>query len=199
MREHFLTLLRDKKTAPPAFRQAAKELASLMAHEIALSLPLKPHNTQTPMGETSGAYFDHPVVLIPILRSGLAFLPPFLGLFPHASIGFFGIGRNEENAQAELYYEKLPPITSDTYVFLLEPMLATGGTAHLALDRLAKSPASPAHTFLVTFLASKPGIEAVAHRHPQVHIHAAAIDPHLDAKQFIVPGLGDFGDRYFGT
>ncbi len=199
MKDHFLTLLRDRETPSKAFREAAAQLASLLAEKIVAHLPLRQEKIQTPMGEAAGARFDHKVVLVPILRAGLVFLPSFLSLFPTASIGFLGIRRSEEDAHPHLYYENLPHITPDTYIFLLDPMLATGGTANLALDRLVKNTACPAQTHLATFLASEPGIEAVSQRHPHTAIHAAAIDPHLDAKQFIVPGLGDFGNRYFGT
>jgi len=199
MKEHYLTLLRNRETDTAEFRYAAGNLASLIAQEISLALPLKSRKIHTPMGETAGGSFNKKVILVPILRAGLAFLPSFLALFREASIGFLGIRRDEKDARPHLYYENLPQIRSDDYVFLLDPMLATGGTANLALDKLAEKGAAPIHTLLATFLSAKPGIEAIEARHPHVKIFTAATDPHLDAKKFIVPGLGDFGNRYFGT
>ncbi len=151
----------------------------------------------TPLAQTDGAFFENKVILVPILRAGLALLPPFVALFPQASIGFIGIRRDEKDASPHLYYENIPDIPSNAAVFLLDPMLATGGTANLALDHLARLGAEPAHTLLTTFLASQIGIGALRERHPRVRIISAAIDPELDSKKFIVPGLGDFGDRYF--
>lgn len=199
MKEHFLTLLRRRETDTPAFRSASDQLASLIAQEMADEMPLQSEKIHTPMGETVGALFEKKVVLVPILRAGLALLPSFIHLFNKASIGFFGIKRLEKDARPHLYYENLPHIPSDAYVFLLDPILATGGTANLALDKLTEKGSSPSTTVMATFLSAKAGIEAVRSRHPQVKIHTVAIDPHLDSKKFITPGLGDFGDRYFGT
>ena len=199
MKEHFLTLLRQRETDTPVFRSTADKLASLIAQEIADEMPLQTQKIHTPIGEATGAFFAKKVVLVPILRAGLAFLPSFINLFSNASIGFLGIKRAEKDALPHLYYENLPDIDPDTYVFLLDPMLATGGTANLALDRLVEKGASPATTVMASFLAAKNGVEAVHARYPQVKIHTAAIDPHLDSKKFITPGLGDFGNRYFGT
>lgn len=199
MRDHFLSLLRRRETDTAGFRFAAHRLASLIAQEIADEMPLKAEKIHTPMGETTGASFDKEVVLVPILRAGLAFLPAFLALFKNASIGFLGIRRSEKDAHPHLYYQNLPEIRSDAYVFLLDPMLATGGTANLALETLAETGVSPAMTFLATFISSQAGIESVQSRHPRLKIHTAAVDPHLDSKKVVVPGLGDFGNRYFGT
>lgn len=199
MIHHFLTLLRKRETDTVAFRDAASKLASLIANEIAAEMPLETHKIETPMGKTSGSFFEKRVILVPILRAGLAFLPSFLDLFKGASVGFFGIRRDEKDAHPHLYYENIPEIGRGDYVFLLDPMLATGGTANLALDKLAEKGASPDNTFFATFLASQFGQDAVLARHPRVKIHAAAVDSHLDPKKFIVPGLGDFGNRYFGT
>ena len=199
MKEHFLTLLRQRETDTPGFRSSADKLASLIAQEIADQMPLQTQKIHTPVGEAAGALFDKKVILVPILRAGLAFLPSFLNIFSKASIGFLGIRRSEKDAHPHLYYENLPDISPDAYVFLLDPMLATGGTANLALDKLTEKGASPATTIMASFLAAKPGMEAVHARHPQVKIHTAAVDPHLDSKKFITPGLGDFGNRYFGT
>ena len=199
MKEHFLTLLRQRETDTPGFRSSADKLASLIAQEIADQMPLRTQKIHTPIGEASGAVFDKKVILVPVLRAGLAFLPSFLNIFSGASIGFLGIRRSEKDANPHLYYENLPDISPDAYVFLLDPMLATGGTANLALDKLTEKGASPATTIMASFLSAQAGMEAVHARHPQVKIHTAAVDLHLDSKKFITPGLGDFGNRYFGT
>jgi len=199
MKEHFLTLLRRRETDVPGFRFAAERLAGLLAQEAAAHLPLQKHAIHTPIQETSGSLFNGKAILVPILRAGLAFLPSFLRLLPNASVGFLGIRRSERDAKPHLYYENLPQIPPNATVFLLDPMLATGGTANLSLDHLATQGADPSRTLLVTFLAAKPGILAVEARHPKVKILTAAVDPELDSKKFIVPGLGDFGDRYFGA
>jgi len=199
MKNHFLTLLRNRSTKTPDFRSAAATLASILANEIAPQAELAPHKVTTPLGEAEGARLETPVILIPILRAGLVFLPPFLKLFPQASIGFLGIRRDEKDARPRLYYENIPEFPPQARIYLLDPMLATGGTANLALERIANRGAAPQRTLLATFLAARQGMEAVRRQHPAVAIHTAAVDPDLDPNQFIVPGLGDFGDRYFGT
>jgi uracil phosphoribosyltransferase len=199
MKELFLSQLRNSQTELPQFRQAAGQLASLMAQEAASTLPLVRSPIRTPFAETTGSHLPHPIVLIAILRAGLVFLPPFLSLFPSASIGFFGIRRDEKTANPHLYLENLPAIGADAYIFLLDPMLATGGTANLALDRIHSKGASADRIHLVTFLSASQGRDAVQKRHPAVKIHTAATDPSLTPHHYIVPGLGDFGHRYFGA
>lgn len=199
MKEHFLSLLRNRETTTLDFRSAASHLASILAHELAQKIHLTPCSIQTPFAKVEGKHFEEPVLLIPILRAGLAMLPPFLHLFPKASIGFFGIRRDERDAHPVLYYENIPEIRPNTLVFLLDPILATGGTANLSLDKLTAVQASPHLTHLVTFLASEEGLKAVQKKHPRVSIHTTAVDPELNSQKFIIPGLGDFGDRYFGS
>jgi uracil phosphoribosyltransferase len=135
------------------------------------------------------------VVLVPILRAGMALLPAFLALFPEAPIGFFGIKRDEKTALPHLYYEKLPSIAETDTVFLLDPMIATGGTACLALKLLKQKGAK--EIFLFAVIGATIGMKKVEHEHPEVKMLVAAEDPELNAQKMIVPGLGDFGDRYF--
>jgi uracil phosphoribosyltransferase len=182
MKEHFLTILRDRSIDCLAFRAAAAKLSELIASEI---------------GAQIGP--NKRIILIPILRAGLALLPPFQKMFANAPIGILGIRRDEETALPHLYYEKLPRLAPNDRILLLDPMLATGGSASLALDRLEAHGANLSRTTLVGVIASQEGFKAVKKHCPQVHIYTVAIDEKLDFKKYIVPGLGDFGDRYFGT
>lgn len=199
MKEHFLTLLRDTKTDITHFRGAASNLAALMCQEISADLQLDTCRVQTPLGNATGFCLRRKVILVPILRAGIAFLPSFLQLFCEAVVGFLGIRRDETTARPHLYYENLPLIGINDLVFLLDPMLATGGTANLALQQLKEKGATPGLTILASFIAAKPGLEVIRQHHPLVKVYTAAVDDELNNKKFIVPGLGDFGDRYFGT
>jgi len=199
MKEHFLTILRNNETKTPAFRSAANTLAILMAQEAVKDLALEKLPIVTPLAPTSGATLKEGVILATVLRAGLVFIPPFLSFFPNAAIGLFGIRRNEKTALPNLYYENLPEISKTTHIFLLDPMLATGGTAAISIQKLIEKGGNPSRISLVSLLAAKPGVELIQKKFPKVRIHTAAVDPELNAKKFIVPGLGDFGDRYFGT
>lgn len=176
--EALLTTLRNPQTKPPLFRKTTTSLASLLAQE---------HRCISP------------TVLVPILRAGLALLPPFTSTFPNASIGILGIKRDENTALPHKYYEKLPTLSTTDLIFILDPMIATGGTARLAIKALLERGASPENITLISVIASEEGIRSVQHDYPQVVLHIVATDPALSDKKMIVPGLGDFGDRYFGT
>jgi len=199
MKEALLTILRNKEMKRPEFRNAAQKLSYLIAAEAAESIPLKEKEIHTPLGKTTGKELSQDIILVPILRAGLALLPAFLDLFPDAKVGVFGIKRDGKTALPELYYEKLPKFTKNDYIFLLDPMLATGGSATLAIHRLLKAGATPDQVHLWGIIAAKPGLEALARVHPRVTLHLAATDSSLDTSHFIIPGLGDFGDRYFGN
>ncbi len=181
MKEFFLAQLRDRSSDILKFRAATAGLSRLMATEIAA--PFHPEWQK--------------IILVPILRAGVAILPAFLELFKSAPIGFLGIQREEETAIPHLYYEKLPPLSPEDRILLLDPMLATGGSANLALDILKAKGAM--QITLAVVIATRIGIDSVKKRHPDTHIYVVATDDKLDAKKFIVPGLGDFGNRYFGT
>ena len=199
MKEHFLTLLRDRGTPMALFRDAARELARLLAAEASLLLPLQTTHIDTPLAPAAGKRLSQPAVLIPILRAGLALLPAFQELLPEAPIGFFGMRRDEKTALPRLYYENLPPLSPNGWVLLLDPMLATGGSANLAFDRLKSLGQDLAKAILISIIAAPEGVRALKTRHPEVRLITGAVDMKLDAKKFIVPGLGDFGDRFFGT
>ena len=200
MEEHFLTILRDSRTKTPEFREAANCLAELLAARAVQKTPLKPTPIKTPLNAPiKGEELSCRVILVPILRAGLALWPAFQRLFPSAPIGFFGIRRDEKTALPKLYYENVPKISKEDWVFLLDPMLATGGSACLALQKLQEFGALQERITLVSVLAAKEGIEAFHKKFPRASLITAAIDPLLNDQKFIVPGLGDFGDRYFGS
>ncbi|MBF8263834.1 MAG: upp [Parachlamydiales bacterium] len=199
MKEIFLTTLRQSATPPTAFRQAAGELSRLLAAEASRLIPTQTIQIQTPLSKATGARLSHRVILTTILRSGLAMLPSFQELFPAAPIGFFGMRRDEKTAIPRLYYQNLPKITRDDWVFLLDPMLATGGSSFLALEILADAGASPSQCVLVSIVAAQPGVDVIRKKFPALKLVMGAIDPSLNDRKFIVPGLGDFGDRYFDT
>lgn len=198
MKDILLTKLRDRSTPLLEFRAAALEIAHLLAAEAAANLPSKRAIVETPLSSAAGAKAEGRVVLVSILRAGLALLPAFLQLFPDAPIGFFGMKRDEKTAQPALYYENIPPLEPTDQLFLLDPMLATAGSTLLALEKLVPR-LSPNHITLVTVIASTPGLLNLKKRFPVVRVLTAAEDPELDTHSFIVPGLGDFGDRFFGT
>lgn len=181
MKESLLSVLRDRKTGLQQFRAAADKLACIMAEESALER------------------LHEDVVIMPILRAGMVFLPPLLKIYPQARVGFFGIRRDEKTAKPISYYEKLPPIQSSDHIFLADPMIATGGSALYALQRLSALKIKTSQITLMGILASAEGLKLVRTHYPALAICLVAEDPALDAQKFIVPGLGDFGDRYFGT
>lgn len=197
MRESLLTVLRDEKTPVEAFRQAAHQLAALLAAEASALVTEDPKIVKTPLGQAEGASISHRVVLVPILRAGLTLLPAFLKYFPQASIGLIGIRRDEETAKPHLYYEHIPALKRTDLVLILDPMIATAGTALLAIDHLIKKGAS--QMALIGMLGSREGLEKIESEHPDLTLIVAAEDPELNNRKFIVPGLGDFGDRYFGS
>ena len=200
MKDYFLTILRDEQSKAEQFRKAADSLAQLLAAEAAQKVPLSPVQVKTPLGIlTSGNKLTHRVVLIPILRAGLALLPAFQKLFPSAPIGFFGIRRDEETTLPHLYYQNLPQLFPNDWIFLLDPMLATAGSACLALQKIHESHGHESQTTLVSVLAVEEGVKKLHTQFPQTTLITAGIDPTLNGKKYIVPGIGDFGDRYFGT
>ena len=197
MRESLLTLLRDEKTPVEGFRQAAHQLASLLAAEASALVTEDPKMVKTPVGQAEGASISHRVVLVPILRAGLALLPAFLKYFPQAPIGFIGIRREEGTAKPQLYYENIPALKPTDLVLILDPMIATAGSALLAINHLIKKGAS--QLALIGMVGSREGLEKIESEHPDLTLIVAAEDPELNNRKFIVPGLGDFGDRYFGN
>ena len=198
MKEILLTRLRDRNTPCQEFRAAALELAELLAMEATQDISSKRARIETPLSSAAGAVLEGRVVLVSILRAGLVLLPAFIKLFPDAPIGVFGMRRDEKTKTPILYYENIPKLYPTDHLFLLDPMIATGGSLMLALEHLSVH-LSPSRITAIGFLASNPGLQKVKHRFPVVRLITAAEDPELDVNAFIVPGLGDFGDRFFGT
>ncbi len=199
MIDHFLTILREKTSSLSEFRNASAGISRLLAAQAAAFLPLNKVKTHTPLEETEGAVLEDPIVLIPVLRSGLAMLGAFQELFAEAAIGFLGIRRDESTALPGLYYENLPKLSAKSRVIILDPMLATAGTMELALSKVHRAGARLDRSTIVSIIASREGADQIREKFPDTRLIAAATDPVLNRHKFIVPGLGDFGDRYFNT
>ena len=195
--QHNLTRLRDKRTQSQEFRRLLVEITSLMLYEATRNFAVRPVSVQTPLAPTCGSRLEREVVLVPVLRAGLGMLDSILQLIPHARVGFIGLKREETTLRAQFYHKSLPNNLGRFEVILIDPMLATGGSAVAALDLLAEQGAK--HVRLVNLVAAPEGIRRVRKNHPRVPIFTAAIDRRLNEKGYILPGLGDAGDRLFGT
>lgn len=193
---HLLTLLRDKETGSLAFRQASKALATILILEATRSMPTELVTVETPIQATEQPALGQGLAVIPILRAGLGMLESSLELFPDVAVGYIGLERDETTARAASYYCKLPSLAG-RYTVCVDPMLATGGSANAALEMCKERGANPLVYCCV--IAAPEGIDAVEAAHPDVPIVACAVDECLNDKRYIVPGLGDFGDRLFGT
>ncbi|GMQ85492.1 MAG: uracil phosphoribosyltransferase [Acidimicrobiia bacterium] len=192
---HYLTILRDERTQPEAFRSAARSLTYALVLEATKALPVDEVDVTTPMEQTTG-YRIHDVVAIAVLRAGLGMLDAVLDLIPGCKVGFAGVQRDESTATPMEYYAKLPDL-AETTVLVLEPMLATGGSLSWAVEK-AKSSGATDITALCVVTAPE-GVARMGDEHPDVPIIAAASDRDLNDKWYIQPGLGDMGDRLFGT
>jgi uracil phosphoribosyltransferase len=194
--KHILTRLRDASTEPAQFRALARQLTLLLAVDATRDLPVREHTVQTPLETTQGHSLAQPIVAVPILRAGLGMLEAITELFTDVRVGYIGLERDETTAVARAYYCKLPPIGASR-VLLLDPMLATGGSAAQAIEVLLKAGAQDIVHICV--VAAPEGVRLLNERFPQVRIVAASIDRGLNDRKFILPGLGDFGDRLYGT
>ena len=194
--QHCLAGLRDERTSPEEFRSLARQAITLLLYEATRDLPIVEGTVRTPLAEAAATRVAGEVVAIPVLRAGLGLLGPVLELLPKVSVGYIGLERDEQTAIARIYYRKLPPLAGKVPL-LLDPMLATGGSAVQAVDLIEA--AGGVGTRMVCVVAAPEGVRALEERHPQVDVFTAALDSGLDERAFIVPGLGDFGDRLFGT
>lgn len=194
---HKLAVLRDERTPTPEFRQAMKELALIMVAEATREMPTRTTKIRTPLAETRAEEISAPVCIVPVLRAGLGMLDGALALLPKATVGFMGLFRDEETAQPIEYYVNLPRNLGDYLVLVLDPMLATGGSLSATLSKLKEEGAT--WISCLHAVAAVPGVERVTREHPDVTFYAAAVDPELNENAFIVPGLGDAGDRLYGT
>ncbi len=195
--QDILAELRDSQTTPERFRQLAGRISVLLAAEALRDIPTSAETVTTPLGPAPSRRVRTDVVLAPVLRAGLGMLPGMLELVPGARVGHIGLQRDERTAVASQYYAKLPAHLEDSYVLMIDPMLATGGSAVVALDMLSKAGAR--NIRLVCIVAAPEGIAAVEKAYPKIPIFTPAIDERLNDHKFIVPGLGDFGDRLYGT
>lgn len=191
-----LTILRDKETEPPEFRQIAERLGYLLIAEALSDMPTTDVEIETPLEATTGTQLRRPVVAVAVLRAGLGLLHSVLTLVPDAAIGFAGVQRNEETAEPMEYYTKFPELSA-ARVLILEPMLATGGSLSWAIDKVKENGALD--IVAVCVVAAPQGVKAIEASHPDVRVVAASLDRELDHNFYIAPGLGDMGDRLFGT
>lgn len=191
-----LTILRDKETNPPEFRQIAERLGYLLVAEALSDMGTVEEEIETPLEATTGTRLRRPVVAVAVLRAGLGLLESVQTLVPDAAIGFAGVQRNEETAEPMEYYNKFPELSS-ARVLILEPMLATGGSLSWAIDKVKENGAKD--IVAVCVVAAPEGVGAIQDKHPDVRVVAAALDRELDENFYIAPGLGDMGDRLFGT
>jgi uracil phosphoribosyltransferase len=195
--QHKMALLRDRATAPPAFRRLVRELAQLLFFEASRDVCLRPRTVQTPLQECTGAELGETVGLIPILRAGLGMAEAILDVLPEARVWHLGLYRDHETHAPVTYYNKLSSKPNIDVSFVLDPMLATGGSAVAALDILKRW--GLVRLKYLGLIAAPEGVELLRRCHPDVPIYLAALDSHLDENAYIVPGLGDAGDRQFGT
>jgi uracil phosphoribosyltransferase len=193
---HLLLALRDRTTPPALFRTITKRLTTVLMIEATKDLPTITRTVSTPLEETSGETLAQPIVAVPILRAGLGMLDAVVELFPEVRVGYLGLERDEATFQPSEYYAKLPSL-EDATTYVLDPMLATGGSASAALESVKK--AGAASVRMVSVVSAPEGVKLLQGEHPDVDIITAGLDRELNSTAYILPGLGDFGDRLFGT
>ena len=194
---HFLTHLRDKTTKPATFRLLTKRLTVLLALEAAASLRSTPKPIETPLELMDSLILDDPLIAVPVLRAGLGMLDPIVEFFPDVSVGYIGLERDHATAVASSYYAKLPPRMDGRTTLILDPMLATGGSAAQAIATVKAAGAG--RVLMLCIVAAPEGIQRLNEAHPDVAIFTAGLDRCLNDLKYILPGLGDFGDRLYGT
>ena len=194
---HKLSRLRDKQTEPKKFRELVREIAGLLAYEATADLAVMPREFETPLAKMTGSELKEKIGLVPILRAGLGLVEGFWELMPSAEVWHIGLYRDEKTLRPVEYYNKLPLEPTVSVCLILDPMLATGGSATATADVLKKWGVKKIK--FVGLIAAPEGIKAMQTAHPDIDIHTWAIDDHLNERAYIVPGLGDAGDRQFGT
>ncbi|MFC4651384.1 uracil phosphoribosyltransferase [Lactococcus nasutitermitis] len=196
--QHKLSILRRKEVSTKEFRELVDEIGMLMAYEVSRDLPLEDIEIETPVAKATVKQLQgKKLAIVPILRAGIGMVDGILKLIPAARVGHIGMYRDEETLKPVEYLVKLPTDIADRQIFLVDPMLATGGSAILAIDSLKKRNAN--NIKFVCLVAAPEGVKALQEAHPDIDIYAAALDDHLNEHGYIVPGLGDAGDRLFGT
>jgi len=194
---HYLTQLRDKATPPDRFRVLTKRLTTLLVVEATRGLASRALAVETPMETHTGSELAQGLTVVPVLRAGLGMLDPIVELFPDVSVGYIGLERDHATAVASSYYAKLPPNMQGRLTLVLDPMLATGGSASNAIDRVKKAGAGK--VVMLCMVAAPEGVAVLNHDHADVPIYTAGLDRRLNDRKYILPGLGDFGDRLYGT
>ena len=194
---HKISMIRDENTTVKDFRELVYEIALLMGYEATRDLKMVEAPVKTPLAETTGKFIERQVALVPILRAGLGMVDALMSLIPAAKVGHVGLYRDHETLEPKEYYCKLPPDIDKRQVIVLDPMLATGGSAAAAIDFIKQRGAK--RIKLMCIIGAPEGVEAVTKAHPDVELFIGTIDEKLDEKGYIVPGLGDAGDRLFGT
>lgn len=196
--QHKLTIIRNKNCGTKVFREVVDEITMLMAYDVARDMPLKDVEIETPIAKTTvKTLAGKKVAIVPILRAGIGMVDGIMKLIPAAKIGHIGMYRDEETLEPHEYFVKLPADIEQRQVFVVDPMLATGGSAIMAIDALKKRGAS--NIKFVCLVSAPEGVKALREKHPDIDIYTAALDDHLNEDGYIVPGLGDAGDRLFGT
>jgi uracil phosphoribosyltransferase len=195
--QHKLSIIRNKETGHKRFRELAKEITQFVCYEALKNIKTKEISVATPVATATCRQIDNDIVVIPILRAGIGMLDGILELIPTARVGFVGLFRDEETKQPVTYYERFPRQIKGGTCIVIDPMLATGGSTNAALDLLKESGAE--NIVVICIVTCPEGVASVEENHPDVPIYAAAIDQKLNEKSYIVPGLGDAGDRLFGT
>ena len=195
--QHKLAIIRNVETGHKRFRELATEITQFLCYEALKNVKVKEVEVQTPVDVAKCRKIDTDIVVVPILRAGVGMLDGILALVPTARVGFIGLYRDEKTALPVSYYERFPPQVESGTCIIIDPMLATGGSTNAAIDRLKEA---GAESIVVICIVTCPeGLAAVQTAHPDVTTYTAAIDDHLNEKKYIVPGLGDAGDRLFGT
>ncbi len=197
MLQHNITILRDTATQGVAFRKSSRIITQLLVAKAAEQAGLTEVQVKTPLETTTGARIEAPIILVPILRAGLGMLEPAMEMLPNVSVGYVGLERDEETAVASSYYNKLPVLPDPHHVFVMDPMLATGGSAVQTISMLKEQGALK--LTMICVIAAPEGIDCLQQAHPEVPIITGVIDRELNERKYILPGLGDYGDRLFGT
>lgn len=193
---HVLTQLRERSTPPSLFRVLCHQVTLLLAIEATRGLEERPLDIVTPMEPHTGSELAEPLAVVPILRAGLGMVQPIVDLFPSAAVGYIGLERDHDTAIARSYYCKLPHV-DDKHVLLVDPMLATGGSAVRAIDIVMER--NPRRLSMLCIVSAPEGVAAVESRYPELPIFTVGLDRELNSRKYILPGLGDFGDRLYGT
>lgn len=195
--QHKLALIRDAETGHKKFRELATEITMFVCYEALKQVSVRKVDVQTPLATASCHMIDEDIVVVPILRAGVGMLDGILSLVPSARVGFLGLYRDEKTMEPVTYYDRMPKEVKSGLCIVIDPMLATGGSTAAAIEVLKKEGA--ANIVVVCIVTCPEGLERVKAEHPDVRIYAASVDSHLDEKKYIVPGLGDAGDRLYGT